>query len=88
MKRWLAEDEREGRPVTSFVWTRPVGGSLLIETVYDDRTYQPLSFCEARFDLSTGELAFLRVYGEVGRGFVPVLAIRPSEPVDTNERPQ
>ncbi|GEM_PF-2771875 len=79
VSRWRAEDRRKGRTVESCVWAQPEGERLLIETVYAGETYDPVSFAEARFDPASKTLAFLRIYGDVGRGFVPVLSVRPAD---------
>jgi hypothetical protein len=85
--RWRAEDVRDGQRITSYVWAQPGGGRLLIETVHSGGPYRPLSFADAALDPETGRLESLRVFGEVGRGFVPVLSIRPADPLGRGESP-
>jgi hypothetical protein len=85
--RWRADDAREGEGITSRVWTQSGAGRVLIETVYEGNFYRPLSFADVGFEPETGRMTYLRIFGEVGRGFVPVVSIRPSEEVDSAPTP-
>ncbi|MCU0723086.1 MAG: hypothetical protein MUC63_05665, partial [Planctomycetes bacterium] len=77
--RWKADDTREGRPVTSRIWAQPGADRLLLETAYADAEGGWLSFADARFDPKTGRLRSCRVWGESGRGIVPILSMREKE---------
>jgi hypothetical protein len=47
--------------------------------MFSDVPFEPLSFSDARFDPESGVLLSLKIFGEIGTGFVPVLTLKPLE---------